>query len=162
MKSLQVLVVSLIAVLASRSATASELPTAKPHEVGLDADKIQMAHDAVQALVDKKEMAGARRCRCSQGQGSRCSRAFGESEAGSGKAMKTDAIVRIYSMTKPITTVAAMILVEEGKIGLDDPLSKYDPRVQGPARSHQQLGRRDRAGEARDHDPRLNACTHPA
>jgi CubicO group peptidase (beta-lactamase class C family) len=41
--------------------------------------------------------------------------------------MKTDAIFRIYSMTKPITSVAAMILVEEGKIGLDDPVSKYLP-----------------------------------
>ena len=42
--------------------------------------------------------------------------------------MKPDAIVRIYSMTKPITTVAAMMLNEEGKFQLDDPVSKYLPR----------------------------------
>jgi CubicO group peptidase (beta-lactamase class C family) len=107
-------------------APAGELPTAKPKDVGLDADKIQKAHDAVQALVDKKEMAGAVVAVARKGKVVMFE-AFGESEAGSGKPMKTDAIVRIYSMSKPITTVAAMILVDEGKIGLDDPVSKYLP-----------------------------------
>jgi CubicO group peptidase (beta-lactamase class C family) len=45
--------------------------------------------------------------------------------------MKTDTIFRIYSMTKPITTVAAMILYEEGKLQLDDPVSKYLPQLKG-------------------------------
>ncbi len=109
---------------------AGELPTAKPAAVGLDADKIQQAHDAVKALVDKKEMAGAVVAIARKGKVV-LFEAFGESEAGSGKAMKTDAIVRIYSMTKPITTVAAMILVDEGKIGLDDPVSKHLPEFKG-------------------------------
>ena len=56
-------------------------------------------------------------------------------EAGSGKPMKPDTIVRMFSMTKPITTVAAMILVEEGKISLDDPVAMYVPEFQGPAAS---------------------------
>ena len=107
-------------------AAAGELPTAKPKEVGLDADKLQQAHDAVQALIDKKEMAGAVVAVARKGKVV-VSEALGESEAGSGKPMKTDAIFRIYSMTKPITTVAAMILVDEGKIGLDDPVAKYLP-----------------------------------
>jgi CubicO group peptidase (beta-lactamase class C family) len=112
--------------LAVRPIGAGELPTAKPGEVGLDADKVQKAHDAVQALVDKKEMAGAVVAIARKGKVAMFE-AFGESEAGSGKPMKPDAIVRIYSMTKPITTVAAMLLVEEGKIGLDDPVAKYLP-----------------------------------
>jgi len=112
--------------LTARPIGAGELPTAKPGEVGLDADKVQKAHDAVQALVDKKEMAGAVVAIARKGKVAMFE-AFGESEAGSGKLMKTDAIVRIYSMTKPITTVAAMLLVEEGKIGLDDPVAKYLP-----------------------------------
>src|SRR5262249_1885779 len=41
--------------------------------------------------------------------------------------MKPDALIRIYSMTKPITSVAVMMLVEDGKIGLDDPVAKYLP-----------------------------------
>jgi CubicO group peptidase (beta-lactamase class C family) len=114
----------LVVMMAARFAAAGELPTAKPKDVGLDADKIQKAHDAVQALIDKKEMAGAVIAVARKGKVVMFE-ALGESEAGSGKPMKTDAIVRIFSMTKPITTVAAMMLVEDGKIKLDDPVSKY-------------------------------------
>ena len=116
----------LVVMMAARFAAAGELPTAKPKDVGLDADKIQKAHDAVQALIDKKEMAGAVIAVARKGKVVMFE-ALGESEAGSGKPMKTDAIVRIFSMTKPITTVAAMMLVEDGKIKLDDPVSKYLP-----------------------------------
>jgi CubicO group peptidase (beta-lactamase class C family) len=116
----------LVVLLATRPVAAGELVTAKPNDVGLDADKIQQAHDAVKALVAKNEMAGAVVAVARHGKVVMFD-AFGESEAGSGKPMKPDAIVRIYSMTKPITTVAAMILVEEGKIGLDDPVAKYLP-----------------------------------
>jgi CubicO group peptidase (beta-lactamase class C family) len=115
---------------AASFAPAGELPTAKPRDVGLDADKLQQAHDAVQALIDRKEMAGAVLAVARRGKVA-VFEALGESEAGSGKAMKTDAIVRIYSMTKPITTVAAMMLVEDGKVGLDDPVSKYLPEFKG-------------------------------
>ena len=41
--------------------------------------------------------------------------------------MTPDTIFRIYSMSKPITSVAAMMLVEDGKLSLDDPVSKYIP-----------------------------------
>lgn len=127
MRSLKPIVFGLTLVLLSASfGSSAELPTAKPGDVGLNADKIQQVHDAVQALVDKKEMAGAVVAISRKGKVV-LFESFGESEAGSGKAMKTDAIVRIFSMTKPITTVAAMILVEDGKIGLDDPVSKYIP-----------------------------------
>jgi CubicO group peptidase (beta-lactamase class C family) len=117
---------SALVLFAIQFAKAGELPTAKPAEVGLDADKLQQAHDAVQTLIDKKEMAGAVVAVARKGKVAMFE-AFGESEAGSGRPMKPDAIVRIYSMTKPITSVAAMILVEEGKVGLDDPVSKYLP-----------------------------------
>jgi CubicO group peptidase (beta-lactamase class C family) len=120
----------LLFILAACPAWAGELATAKPKDVGLDADKIQQAHNAVKALVDKKEMAGAIVAVARKGKVVMFE-AFGESEAGSGKPMTPDAIVRIYSMTKPITTVAAMILVEEGKIGLDDPVSKHLPEFRG-------------------------------
>jgi CubicO group peptidase (beta-lactamase class C family) len=122
----RVLLGVLVLVVAARFAAAGELPTAKPKDVGLDADKLQAARDAVQALIDKKEMAGAVVAVARKGKVVMFE-ALGESEVGSGKPMKTDAIFRIFSMTKPITTVAAMILVEEGKVGLDDPVSKYLP-----------------------------------
>jgi CubicO group peptidase (beta-lactamase class C family) len=55
------------------------------------------------------------------------SSSFGVRDPGTKEPMTPDSIFRIYSMSKPITTVAAMMLVEEGKLQLDDPLSKYIP-----------------------------------
>ncbi len=52
--------------------------------------------------------------------------AFGAADL-HGTPLREDAIFRIYSMTKPITSVAALMLVEEGKLGLDDPVAKYLP-----------------------------------
>ena len=56
---------------------------------------------------------------------------FGALDANSQRPMTTDAIFRFYSMTKPITSVAAMMLVDDGKISLDDPLSKFIPAFAG-------------------------------
>ncbi len=52
---------------------------------------------------------------------------LGKASLEDGKAMTEDAIVRIYSMTKPITSVAFMMLVEEGKVALEDPVHKFIP-----------------------------------
>ncbi|WP_161810649.1 serine hydrolase domain-containing protein [Steroidobacter agaridevorans] len=54
-------------------------------------------------------------------------KAHGRRELGSPDALEPDAIFRIYSMTKPITSVAALMLMEQGKFQLDDPVSKYLP-----------------------------------
>ena len=53
--------------------------------------------------------------------------AFGLMDTGKSKAMTRDAIFRIASMTKPVTSLAVMMLVEEGKVALDDPIEKYLP-----------------------------------
>src|SRR5262245_12280124 len=56
--------------------------------------------------------------------------ALGMAEAGAERAMTTDAIFRIASMTKPVTAVAAMQLIEERKLALDDPAAKYLPELE--------------------------------
>src|SRR6202035_2220529 len=56
---------------------------------------------------------------------------FGLRDVDSQRPMTADSIFRIYSMSKPITSVAAMMLVEDGRLGLDDPLSKYIPAFAG-------------------------------
>src|SRR5712691_5339687 len=53
--------------------------------------------------------------------------AFGKLDVARGTAMPTDAVFRIASMTKPITAVAIMMLVDAGKLSLDDPVGKYLP-----------------------------------
>lgn len=58
--------------------------------------------------------------------------AFGMAEGGAGRVMRTDAIFRIASMTKAVTSVALMQLVEEGKVALDDPVAKYFPEFANP------------------------------
>ena len=58
-----------------------------------------------------------------------CAGAFGKRGVGSDVDMTGDTIFRIASMTKPITSVAAMQLVEEGLVGLDDPAEKYLPAL---------------------------------
>src|SRR6476660_5762404 len=56
---------------------------------------------------------------------------FGVRDLESKRPMTADTIFRIYSMSKPITSVAVMMLVEEGKLSLDDPVSKYIPAFAG-------------------------------
>jgi len=58
--------------------------------------------------------------------------AFGRANAAAGRALTTEAIFRIASMTKPITSVAAMQLVEQGRLRLDDPAEKYLPELAKP------------------------------
>ena len=52
---------------------------------------------------------------------------FGVRDVESRHPMTDDTIFRLYSMSKPVTSVAAMMLVEDGKLKLDDPLAKYIP-----------------------------------
>jgi methyl acetate hydrolase len=57
--------------------------------------------------------------------------AFGVADVSTGRPLTSDALFRIASMTKPVTSVALMQLIEQGKIGLDDPAEKYLPELVG-------------------------------
>jgi hypothetical protein len=82
--------------------TGHELPTANPEDVGLSSGRLEKIDKFIQDLVDKELIAGS-----------------------IGLAAKKGKMV--YSMTKPITSVAVMILYEEGHFLLNDPVSKYIP-----------------------------------
>jgi CubicO group peptidase (beta-lactamase class C family) len=56
--------------------------------------------------------------------------AVGQQDLEAGRPMGDDALFRLYSMTRPITSLAAMILWEEGKFELDDPISRYLPQFE--------------------------------
>jgi len=112
-------------------AVAQDLPTAKPESVGLSSERLDRIGAAVQRNIDDKRIAGAVTMVVRHGKVA-WFKAQGMSDREAAKPMPTDAMFRICSMTKPITSVAVMILYEEGKFLLDDPVSKYLPEFKNP------------------------------
>lgn len=80
----------------------------------------------MQAYVDQKKLPGVITLVSRRGKVVHFER-FGLMDIESNKPMQADTIFRIYSMTKPITSVAMMMLYEEGRFQLDDPISKFIP-----------------------------------
>src|SRR5213594_5062181 len=109
-------------------AHAQNLPSAKPEEVGLSSERLNRALAAVKADVDKGALPGAVLLVARHGKVVMFD-AVGVLDPATKAPMTKDAIFRIYSMSKPITSVAAMILVEEGKLALGDPVGKYIPQI---------------------------------
>ena len=111
--------------------TMALVPTAsKPEEVGLSSERLQRVHEAMQRHVDAKDVSGvvtlvARKGRIAHFE------AQGLMDAESKKPMPKDGIFRLASMSKPITGAAVLMLVEEGKIRLNDPVSRFIPEFKG-------------------------------
>lgn len=112
------------------TARAAELPQARPEEVGIARAQLERGKAIVQAMVDKKETAGVVTLVARHGKVVQLD-AQGLMDIEAGKPMQPDTIFRIYSMTKPITTIAAILLWEEGRFQLDDPVAKYLPELKG-------------------------------
>jgi CubicO group peptidase (beta-lactamase class C family) len=109
-------------------AFAQSLPTAQPETVDVSPDRLSRIRAVLQKEVDADRMPGAVVMIARRGQ-LIYSEAIGFQDKGAGKPMSKDAIFRIYSMTKPLASVGAMMLVEEGKIQLNDPVSKFLPEL---------------------------------
>ena len=108
------------------AAPASDLPRATPAEVGLSAERLARIDRAFEAAVSERRVAGAlvlvgRRGKVAHLQG------FGYADVESRRPMTEDAIFRIASMTKVVTALTALQLLEEGRFALDDPVSRYLP-----------------------------------
>jgi CubicO group peptidase (beta-lactamase class C family) len=117
----------LICTLVLAAATlAQELPTAKPESVGLSSERLDRIGATVQHTIDDKRVAGAVTLVVRRGRVA-WFKSQGMMDREAGKAMRPDTMFRICSMTKPITSVAVMMLYEEGHFILDDPISKYLP-----------------------------------
>ena len=108
-------------------AAAQGIPKAQsPEEVGFVATRLKRLSDRIEEGVKNNEIPGAVVLIARNGKIAMFD-AFGFRDKDAKAPMKTDAIFRIASMTKPIVSVATMILVEEGKLSLADPVSKYIP-----------------------------------
>lgn len=102
------------------------LPAAKPEEVGLSAARLERVDAFLRDAVEKDRAAGIVALVVRRGKVAYAG-AVGMADREAQRPMRPDTIFRIASMTKPVTSVAAMILYEEGKFLLGDPLSKYIP-----------------------------------
>jgi CubicO group peptidase (beta-lactamase class C family) len=95
---------------------------------GLSAERLKQFDAVVRADVDKGLIPGFVMLVARDGK-VELSSAYGKQDPASGTPMTQDSIFRIYSMTKPIVSVAAMILVEEGRMQLADPVAKFIPEL---------------------------------
>jgi CubicO group peptidase (beta-lactamase class C family) len=141
MTGLRVLATS-FCLLACGAAFAEEpLPRAKPEEVGLSSERLARIGETLKADIEAGRIPGAVIAIARHGRLIAFD-AYGWRDKASGVPMTTDTIFNIASMTKPMTAVGALMLYEQGKILMNDPLAKYFPKFSGS-----RVAARDAAGE---------------
>src|SRR5438105_9877328 len=124
LKSVAISFVASLSLLASVSA--QEFPAAKPADVGLSAERLERITQWLRDDSQKGTIPGAVVMIVRNGKVAYFE-SIGALDPQTKAPMRKDAIFRIYSMSKPITTVAVMMLYEQGKITLDEPIAKYIP-----------------------------------
>ena len=107
------------------------LPSAAPGDVGLSAERLARLDGAIESHVEAGELAGAVALVARRGKVAHFE-ALGrmDGEASNGVPMREDSLFGIASMTKPITSVAVMMLYEEDHFQLDDPVSRFIPELE--------------------------------
>jgi CubicO group peptidase (beta-lactamase class C family) len=106
--------------------TAGIVPNGKPEEVGMSSERLQRINQLVQQYVDTGQITGAVTMVARKGRIAHFE-AQGLMDLESKAAMRKDAIFRMASMSKPVTGVAILMLMEEGKLRLADPVSRFIP-----------------------------------
>lgn len=114
--------------LLSRTTDAQSIVTVEPEDVGLSGQQLQAVPEAVGQLVANRKGAGAVVLVARHGKVAFLD-AQGFRDVASESPMQTDTLFRIYSMTKPVTSVAVLMLMEQGKLDLDDPIGQYLPEL---------------------------------
>ena len=128
--SLAALTLSVLAFAGLYAAT-GPMTLAKPEDVGLSSERLRRVEPIIKSHIAAKDLTGAvtlvaRRSKVVQ------FAAFGTTDLESNAPMRTDTLFRLASMTKPVTAVAILMLMEEGKLILSDPVSKYIPEFKNP------------------------------
>lgn len=113
-----------VALLLASASSAGEIPLAPPESVGMSAEDLDRLTSATQEFVDEDKLAGVLTMVSREGRIVHVS-AVGQRGVEDDRPLTEDALFRIYSMTKPITAVAAMMLHEEGAFQLDDPVAGF-------------------------------------
>jgi CubicO group peptidase (beta-lactamase class C family) len=124
-------IASFLLALLGACALAQERPPVKPEAVGLSSPRLERIAMAVQQSIESGRIAGAVTLVARRGQ-TVWFRAQGLADREARTPMRADSLFRICSMTKPVTSVAAMMLYEEGRFLLEDPVSRYLPEFKSP------------------------------
>jgi CubicO group peptidase (beta-lactamase class C family) len=111
---------------ASNGPAIVDMTLAKPETLGFSAERLERLHALMQDVVDAKQLPGAVTLLARHGKVVDY-RTYGVRDAASGAAMARDTIFRAFSMTKPVTGVAMMLLYEQGKWLPSDPIAKFIP-----------------------------------
>ena len=122
--------VALTLVSATAAWAADALPRTTPEAVGLSSDRLKRVGQVLQREIEGKKFPGAVALVARKGKIAYFE-SFGVRDPNGSAPMTNDAIFRIYSMTKPWTSVAIMMLEEEGRLVLSDPVSKFLPQLKG-------------------------------
>ena len=129
MKALRSIAGGLILTLSGAAFTwAAGLPSASPEDLGFSSERLARIAPVIQGEIDKGQYPGAVMLVARKGKVIYFE-SVGQLDPANGKPMGKDAIFRLYSMTKAYTSVAAMMLMEEGKLRLIDSVSKYLPAL---------------------------------
>jgi len=144
---LSVRLLTILLVLVASTANSQSLPTASPESVGVDSAKLAEIDQVVKRYIAEKRFSGAVTIVARRGKVIHFE-ARGSRNLAAKLPMEKDTIFRIYSMTKAIISVAALMLCEEGKLELDAPSSRFVPelkkvRVRGGEKPRREMTVRD-------------------
>ena len=130
MKIKTMLLAALLCLSTANFGAAQSLPSARPEQVGLSSERLNRLTATLKADIDKGVIPGAVLLVARHGKVA-LFEAIGVRNPETKAPMTKDAIFRIYSMSKPITSVSAMMLWEDGRFNLSEPVSKYIPQMGG-------------------------------
>ncbi len=114
------------AALLALTLTAASLPTIAPDQAGLSPERLQRIDQMIERRIEAGDLVGAVAIVGRHGKVAHLA-ALGQMDRESNQPMKPDTIFRIASMTKPVVGVAVMMMIEEGRVRLSDPVSRYIP-----------------------------------
>jgi CubicO group peptidase (beta-lactamase class C family) len=141
MTAIRILATTLCLMLSGAAFAEDPLPRARPENVGMSSERLARISTVLKADIEAGRIPGAVIAIARHGKLVMLD-AYGWRDKAAGVAMTTDTIFNIASMTKPMTTVGALMLYEQGKILIDDPLNKYFPKF-----ANMRVAARDANGE---------------
>ncbi len=115
---------------AAMPALAGSIPTAKPEQTGFSSERLTRIHDMVQRHIDAHDISGAVTLVARNGKVAHFE-AHGLADVDAKKPMSKESLFWIMSMTKPVVGTATLMMLEEGKLRLTDPVSRFIPEFKG-------------------------------